>query len=566
MARRLVILLAACLSALCALPVAAGAVLSGRNGRIVFTSGPPFGNTKLFLRSVTSSTGGGTITGPLDTTLIDQYRHATWSPDRTKIAFAEGPGTNFDIYIRDLTTGVLQNLTQSNGTTEDRPAWSPDGTRIAYESGNDIIVHPLAGGPDINLTSTLTPKAWKVAWSPDSQTVYYSVGDITQPPNGTNNDIRLFQQPADNSSAGGELLHITGAHVFQPSISPDGTKLCYTFSTAAGNSTTAAVMAAPLNSPSSLTVIAASGVGDYNCTWSPDGTEIAYTEGYGGSGELFMTSAAGGGIPINLTNNTGVFDGNPDWAPDGPPVCPARTVQVFLNTPTTITLLCNDTGPAYEQTPVRESVANDGNPTHGKLTNVVVGSPSTVRYTPNNGFLGTDSMKIIGFDDFGFGTDEGTITINVVRPSGSGGGGGGANGAPVISKLRVSRQIRKAGVLPRLVKTPKPTIRFTLSEAATVTLSFARGLPGTRVRRGGKSVCVKPAHGRRHNCVRYVAVRTKITLKAKQGVNRVVFYGRLSRRSSLKVGKYRVTAVARDTQGGISKPSRAGFRLLRPKR
>ena len=49
-------------------------------------------------------------------------------------------------------------------------------------------------------------------------------------PNGTNNDIRLYQQPANNSSAGTELLHVSGAHVFQPSISPDGTKLCYTFS------------------------------------------------------------------------------------------------------------------------------------------------------------------------------------------------------------------------------------------------------------------------------------------------------------------------------------------------
>lgn len=565
MARRLAILLAACLAALCALPAAAGAVLSGRNGRIVYTSGPPFGATKLFLRSVTSSTGGGSVTGPLNTTLPDQYRHPTWSPDRTKIAFAEGPGTNFDIYVLDLTTGVLQNITQSSGTTDDRPAWSPDGTRIAYESGNDIIVHPLAGAPDLNLTTTLTPKAWKVAWSPDSQTVYYSVGDITQEPNGTNNDIRLFQQPAGNSSAGTELLHVSGAHVFQPSISPDGTKLCYTLSLHAGNSTSAEVVVAPLSSPSTITPIAASGKGDYNCTWSPDGTEIAYAEDYGGNAELFMTSADGTGIPINLTNNTGVFDGNPDWAPDGPPICPARTVQVFENTPTTIALQCVDTGPAYEQTPVRESVANNGNPTRGKLSNPVIGTPSTVVYTPNNGFLGTDSMKIIGFDDFGFGTDEGTITINVVR-RGSQSGGGGSGGAPVLSKLGVNRRIRKAGALPHLVKAARPTIRFTLSEDATVTLSFARGLPGTRVRRGSRLVCVKPAPGKRHSCVRYIAVRTKITLKAKRGVNRVVFYGRLSRRRSLTPGTYRVTAVARDTQGGVSKPSRAGFRLLRPKR
>jgi Tol biopolymer transport system component len=417
MARRLVIALLACAAALSARPAPAGAVLSGRNGRIVYISGPPFGATKLSLRTVTSSTGGGSVSGPLDTGLTDQHRHPTWSPDRTKIAFAEGPGgaTGYDIYILDLTTpgATPQDITNSSGVTDDRPAWSPDGTRIAYESGNDIIVHPLNGGSDLNLTSTLTPKAWKAAWSPDSQTLYYSVGDITQNPNGNNNDIRLYQQPADNSAVGTELVHISGAHAFQPSISPDGTKLCYTVSTAAGNSTSASVVAAPLSSPTSLTVIADSGKGDYNCTWSPDGTKIAYTEDFGGNGEIFMRNSNATGIPINLTNNTGVYDGNPDWAPDGPPTCPDRTAWVFKNTPTTITMRCKDTGPAYERTTVRESVANNGSPTHGTLSNLMIDSPSTVLYTPNQDFLGTDSMQIIGFDDFGFGNQRGTITIKV---------------------------------------------------------------------------------------------------------------------------------------------------------
>ena len=266
-----------------------------------YISGPAFGNTQIFLRSVTSSTGSGSIAGPLATGLTMQHRHPTWSPDRTKIAFAEGPGgaTGYDIYTFDLTTpgATPQDITNSSGVTDDRPAWSPDGTRIAYESGNDIMVHALSGGSDLNLTSTLTPKAWKAAWSPDSQTLYYSVGDITVAPNGNNNDIRLYQQPANNSSAGTELLHVSGAHVFQPSISPDGTKLCYTLSTAAGNSTTASVVAAPLSEPSAFTVIASTGVGDYNCTWSPDGSKIAYTEDYAGNGEIVMKSSDGSGNP-----------------------------------------------------------------------------------------------------------------------------------------------------------------------------------------------------------------------------------------------------------------------------
>src|SRR4051794_12324192 len=160
------------------LPAAkAGAVLPGRNGRIVSTKGPAFGNAHLSLRTVTSSTGAGT-TSPIASGLALQHRHPTWSPDRTKIAFAYGAGAGpFDIYTLDLTTpgATPQNITNTPGINEDRPAWSPDGTRIAWESGNpsDIIVHPLNGGPDVNLTTTLAPKASKAAWSPDSQTLYY---------------------------------------------------------------------------------------------------------------------------------------------------------------------------------------------------------------------------------------------------------------------------------------------------------------------------------------------------------------------------------------------------------
>jgi Ca2+-binding RTX toxin-like protein len=399
--------------ALLALPAPAGAVLSGKNGRIVFINGPAFGNTKLFLRSVTSSTGAGSRSGPLMTGLSQQHRHPTWSPDRTKIAFAEGTGS-YDIWILDLTTPGAnpKNLTDSTTTSDDRPAWSPDGTRIAYESGNDIIVHPLNGGSDLNLTTTLTPKAWKAAWSPDSQTLYYSVGDITQPPNGTNNDIRIYQQPANNSSAGTELVHISGVHVFQPAVSPDGTKLCYTTSAGAGNSITAAVVAVSLSAPNGPFTTIASGVGDYNCTWSPDGTKIAYTDDYAANGEVYMRNSDGSGIPIDLSNAPGEFDGNPDWAPDGRPVCPDSNVATQPNTPLTFQVTCNDTGPEYEQTEVRETA--DTQPAHGTLTQGPPGDPFT--YTPNPGFVGTDSFQVKSIDDFGFGSDRGTVTIDV-RPS-----------------------------------------------------------------------------------------------------------------------------------------------------
>jgi Ca2+-binding RTX toxin-like protein len=247
------------------------------------------------------------------------------------------------------------------------------------------------------------------------------------PPNGSQNqDLRIFQQLANSVNTGAQLLWISGAHVFQPSISPDGTKMCFTESAEAGNSTTAQVWVVPVSAPSSpATFIAQSGVGDYNCTWSPDGTLIAYTENFGASGELFMKASDGSGIPFNLSNAAGLFDGNPDWAPDGRPVCPDGTVNTPRNTPVTFQVTCTDTGPAYEQSDVRESKLTD--PTHGTLTQELAGDPFT--YTPNQGFTGTDSFQVRSFDEFGFGADTGTVTINV-QPAQTGGGPGTGGGTP----------------------------------------------------------------------------------------------------------------------------------------
>jgi hypothetical protein len=141
-----------------------------------------------------------------------------------------------------------------------------------------------------------------------------------------------------------------------------------------------------------------------------------------------------------------------------------------------------------------------------------------------------------------------------------------ANPPPSITGLRIKPRIRVGRVLPALTHTRRrATISFTLSEDATVTLSFARKLPGRRVNRHGKLHCVKPmARNRRaRRCTRYVAVRTRIVLRAQAGLNRVVFSGRLSSRRSLRPGAYRLTVVARDGDGASSKALRASFRLLR---
>src|SRR4051812_21434411 len=118
--------------------------LPGENGRIVLTSEQNTGAqlAELFLLPVPNSLGGGTLSAPITASPTLRHRHPTWSPDRTKIAYARGPsGGPFEIFVQDLTQPLSatnpKSLSVAAGGTVDRPAWSPDGTHIAFEKGDN---------------------------------------------------------------------------------------------------------------------------------------------------------------------------------------------------------------------------------------------------------------------------------------------------------------------------------------------------------------------------------------------------------------------------------------------
>ncbi len=372
------------LASVMALPASAAGVLSGRNGRIVFVSGragpdADDSQARLYFWRQPADIFSPAV-GPALDTAVGQHRHPTISPDRTKIAYARGtansdPATqNFDIYIKDLETGDVQPLTVTGDSlSEDRPAWSPDGTRIAYEhqpadaSTDRIIrVETVATGATLDLTALGGPLETKPAWSPDSQTLYYAEGDVNVAPNGSNNDVKILREPANNTGTGTELIHISGAHAFQPSISPDGTRICFTGSATAGLNAMASIFVAEISNPAGASPLASSGSGDYNCTWSPNGFRVAYVSGVFTSGALVAEDSDNSDlVPQTLTDDPANFDGNPDWAPDAAPTCQDGTVTTPVNTAVSIPLPCTDNGPAYEQTPVKRSI--DDQPTNGSV-------------------------------------------------------------------------------------------------------------------------------------------------------------------------------------------------------
>ena len=150
----------------------------------------------------------------------------------------------------------------------------------------------------------------------------------------------------------------------------------------------------------------------YYCTWSPDNTMVAYTAGGGARGDLVMVRADGTSLfEIPLATGTDIQT-NADWAPDGRPECPNSTATATSGQATTIPVQCDDTGPQYERSDVREFIS--GQPQNGTAKQDIAGDPIT--YTPNADFVGTDFIEIQSFDDFGFGSDKGVIAVTVAAP------------------------------------------------------------------------------------------------------------------------------------------------------
>jgi Tol biopolymer transport system component len=101
--------------------------------------------------------------------------HPAWSPDGSRLAYTglsddtgDGIGENHDIYVMDLVSGDAQRLTTSPDQ-EDTPKWSPDGAALAYHrviEGRIQVFRMQADGSDpVNLTNQPVSEA-QPAWGP----------------------------------------------------------------------------------------------------------------------------------------------------------------------------------------------------------------------------------------------------------------------------------------------------------------------------------------------------------------------------------------------------------------
>lgn len=76
----------------------------------------------------------GGIREIIDMPEIEQQTSPAYSPDGRKIAFSGHKGGHFDLFLLDVATREITQLTRDNLLHDSAPAWSPDGKSIAFVS------------------------------------------------------------------------------------------------------------------------------------------------------------------------------------------------------------------------------------------------------------------------------------------------------------------------------------------------------------------------------------------------------------------------------------------------
>ncbi len=153
-----------------------------------------------------------------------------WSPDGTRIAFrskrahADPDRTaNFDLFVIEAKAGAEPRaLTATKEAEAGRPAWSPDGTRIAVLVGDEdkyfaydvdkVAVVPAAGGTPAVLTAAFDRPASSPVWTADGAALVFDVDD----------DRATYV--ARIRATGGEVERLTSGRrvVRAPSLGRDG--------------------------------------------------------------------------------------------------------------------------------------------------------------------------------------------------------------------------------------------------------------------------------------------------------------------------------------------------------
>lgn len=220
------------------------------------------------------------------------------SRDGTRIAFASARSGSLDVYVMKADGSGTRRLTTTRGN-QSQPSWSPDGSRIAYQSDQDadhIYVMDADGKRAHRVTNDPAPET-EPAWSPDGRWIAYS----RRLPGSEIREIWLVHP----DGSGRRRLTARAQAAYGPAWSPDGKTIAF----ASKQETSRFEIYAVGSDGQGLRRVTFSNEDAFEPAWSQDGRTIAFSRG----GSIVTVDPSGGDPKVLSGPDTN--DSSPDWNP-----------------------------------------------------------------------------------------------------------------------------------------------------------------------------------------------------------------------------------------------------------
>lgn len=242
-----------------------------------------------------------------------EARFPAWSPDGSKIAYVKSRfvgGTRVsDIFVINANGSGERQLTNSGSDTQ--PTWSPDGSRIAFISRRDgaaSLYVMNAGGTDQTRVTHSGRAESQPVWAPSGNKI---VLQRNMAPG--NMDIIVV----DVSTGGETNVSNNSADDREPTWALNGTRVLYRSDRVGGVWQLYSVAPDGSDNKSHLWGTA---IG-YNITvgsWSPDGQWLVFELDEGGPRRIFLRGMGANPVDyIEIEPDAGVDRRTPKWAPAG---------------------------------------------------------------------------------------------------------------------------------------------------------------------------------------------------------------------------------------------------------